>query len=42
MVSTSLIGGYAFIRGISMYAGHFPNEFMLYEDLKNDVYKFEW
>lgn len=30
--STSLIGSYFFIRGISLYAGGFPNEFELVSD----------
>ena len=29
IISTSLIGSYAFVRGISLYAGHYPNEFTL-------------
>ncbi len=31
--STSMIGSYLFIRGISLYAGGYPNEFTLAEML---------
>jgi uncharacterized membrane protein len=31
IASTSMIGSYAFVRGISIYAGHYPNEFTLAE-----------
>ena len=34
IIATSFIGAYAFIRGVSMFAGHFPNEFTII-DLKN-------
>lgn len=30
IISTSLVGSYFFIRGISMFAGGFPNEVTLY------------
>jgi hypothetical protein len=29
ILSTALIGAYSFVRGISMFAGHFPNEMIL-------------
>jgi len=35
MFSTSFIGAYAFIRGISVYAGKFPSEVDLFRMLKN-------
>jgi len=35
--STSLIGSYAFIRGISLFAGHYPNEVMIYSQIANGV-----
>ncbi|CDW77915.1 UNKNOWN [Stylonychia lemnae] len=35
---TSFIGAYAFIRGISMYAGKFPNEIFLIQQLKNNAF----
>lgn len=38
IISTSLIGSYGFIRGISLYAGHYPNEFTLAELLKTGLY----
>ena len=31
IISTTLIGSYAFVRGISLYAGGYPNEFTLAE-----------
>jgi hypothetical protein len=34
-----LIGSYAFVRGISLYAGGYPNEFTLAELLKQGLYK---
>ena len=30
---TSLIGSYSFIRGISLFAGHFPNEILVMQQL---------
>lgn len=36
--STSLIGSYAFIRGISLYAGGYPNEFTIAELIKQGLY----
>lgn len=33
---TAFVGAYSFWRGISMYAGGFPNEFTLAEEIKND------
>lgn len=35
IISTAIIGSYAFIRGISMYAGGFPNEFQLVQMIKS-------
>lgn len=35
IISTSIIGSYLFIRGISMYAGGFPNEMLIIEQIKN-------
>jgi hypothetical protein len=34
IISTSIIGSYCFIRGISFYAGGFPNEFDLIDQIK--------
>jgi len=34
---TSLIGSYSFIRGISIFAGHYPNEVMIFNQLSNGV-----
>jgi len=30
---TALLGSYAFIRGISLFAGHFPNEILVMQQL---------
>jgi len=30
IISTSFIGAYALIRGVSVFAGHYPNEAVLY------------
>lgn len=35
IIATSLIGSYAVIKGISLYAGKFPNEQVIFELLKN-------
>lgn len=34
IIATSIIGAYAFMRGISLYAGGFPNEMELVEYIK--------
>ena len=34
---SALGGAYCFMRGISEYAGSYPNEFMLYKQLANDT-----
>jgi hypothetical protein len=38
ITATTLIGAYAFIRGISLYAGGYPNEFNLYEYVEHGQY----
>jgi hypothetical protein len=38
IIATSLIGSYAVIKGISLYAGRFPNEQVLFELLKNQEF----
>lgn len=35
IISTSIIGSFLFIRGISLYAGGFPNEMLIIEQIKN-------
>lgn len=40
--STALIGSYMIARGISLYAGKFPNEFQLHDLTKQDGYKQPW
>jgi hypothetical protein len=37
ILATSLVGAYSFIRGISMFAGGFPNELVLFQQLANNV-----
>lgn len=37
ILSTSLIGSYFFVRGISFYAGGFPNEFILMKEIKHGI-----
>eukprot|EP00347_Sterkiella_histriomuscorum_P010029 403338963 len=36
---TGFIGAYSLIRGVSMFAGHFPNEVLLYQQLSNNVFE---
>lgn len=31
IISTAIVGSYGFVRGISLYAGRYPNEFTLVE-----------
>jgi len=38
IVATSFIGSYVVIKGISLYAGRFPNEQVIFEMLKNQEY----
>jgi|LauGreDrversion4_2_1035121.scaffolds.fasta_scaffold285829_1 hypothetical protein len=35
IISTAIIGSYGIIRGISLYAGGFPNEMLIIEQIKN-------
>lgn len=39
IIATALIGSYAVIKGISLYAGKFPNEQVIFELLKNKEYE---
>ena len=32
---TALIGAYSFVRGISLFAGHFPNEILVMQQLSH-------
>jgi len=34
IISTSIVGSYLFIRGISLYGGHFPGEVSLINEIK--------
>lgn len=36
---TAFLGAYAFIRGISMFAGKYPNEIFLYQQLSNNAFE---
>jgi len=40
IASTALLGSYGFIRGISLFAGGFPNEVKLYQELANGTAEF--
>lgn len=35
IICTSILGGYLFIRGISLFAGGYPNEFTVYERIRD-------
>lgn len=35
IISTALIGSYAFVRGLSLLIGGFPNEFTLYQEIQD-------
>jgi hypothetical protein len=41
ILATSLVGSYFFVRGISLYAGGFPNEYLLMKQIKNGVIESE-
>ncbi len=34
---TAFIGSYAFVRGVSLFAGHYPSEVQIYAELKSGV-----
>lgn len=38
IISTTMIGSYAFVRGISLYAGGYPNEFTVAQMLQQGLY----
>jgi len=40
ILATSLIGAYLFIRGISIFAGGFPNEITLYQEISEGTASF--
>ena len=35
IIATAIVGSYLVIRGISLYAGHFPNEMVIIEQIKH-------
>ena len=37
ILSTSILGGYCIVRGVSCFAGGFPNEFITARELSNGV-----
>lgn len=39
IISTTIVGSYAFVRGISLYAGRYPNEFTLVELIQKGLIK---
>ncbi len=43
IIGSSILGAYLFIRGISLFAGHYPSEFLIYQEAANGVNaEFEW
>lgn len=40
IITTAFLGAYCFVRGISIFAGGFPNEYALYEELSNGTAEF--
>lgn len=42
IISTSLSGSYLFFRGISLYAGGYPNEFAIIDQIETGDFKFDY
>lgn len=38
---TAFVGAYALVRGVSVFAGHFPNEITLFQELSAGTFTFE-
>lgn len=38
---TAFLGAYSLVRGISVFAGHFPNEITLFQELQSGTFTFE-
>ncbi len=41
ILTTSALGAYAFVRGISMFVGNYPNEITLYQEIQNGTATFD-
>ena len=39
IISTAIIGAYGFVRGISLFAGHYPNEFTIISLIEKGLFK---
>jgi len=37
ILTTALLGAYAFVRGISVFVGDYPNEIQMYQDIENNT-----
>ena len=42
MVSTAFIGAYSFVRGISLFAGNYPNEYDIITGVDTGSYEMPW
>jgi len=43
IIGSSIIGAYLFVRGISLFVGHFPNEFVIMQEAANGIEpEWEW
>lgn len=42
MISTAFVGAYAFVRGISLFAGHYPGEYEVVTGLSSGSYEMPW
>lgn len=43
IIFSALMGAYIFIRGISIYCGNYPNEFLIFEDIRNnEMNEIQW
>jgi len=40
--TTSIIGAYCMVRGVSFVAGSYPNEFTIEQELQDPTYEFPW
>ena len=42
IATTSALGAYAFVRGISLFAGGYPDELQMYQSIVNNTFVWEW
>lgn len=40
IIGTAFVGSYFFVRGVSIFVGGFPNEFLVYEEIKSNEFEF--